>query len=345
MRLFFLACLFVLSFLAVAQPPELNSSYFPVNGKVMAGRSFYKVVPMPAPSTGMDQTWNLTGLDSVYINDYTFSFRVKPVAETDSGINFPGAEKAIVSFFGTDSIETFYRQNQGDLEDMGYSLKGVPIKEKFSIPRVVFRTGLTMNEPFVRQSRSQRTVGDFNYFTRYRDTITYAGSGTLITSFGTYQNVVMLTRFFSIDFNFTPNPASPFELGYLGRHYMWYLPGFGVPYVFYSEELDLNTPDAYRYEGYIGFVPTVSNQHIKSASTRKVFPSLLSQNQKSLQVISETGDHTELIFTIFDPRGAEVLSGRTTESSISTIGLKPGLYNIHLKNEKGLSQHRIMVTP
>lgn len=346
MRRFFLACLFVLSVSAIAQPPELNSSYLPTIGKTMAGRSFYKVVPMPAPATGMGQTWNLTGLDSVYINDYTFSFRVKPVAETDSGINFPGSETAIVSFFGTDSIETFYKQNQGDLEELGYSLKGVPIKERFSIPRVVFRTGLSMNDPFVRQSRSQRTVGGFTYFTRYRDTITYAGSGTLITSFGTYQNVPLLTRFFSIDFNFTPNPANPFELGYLGKHYMWYLPGFGVPYVFYSEELDLNTPEAYRYEGYIGFVPTVSNQKNVNAEPRRVFPTLLHQGNNEIKIVSNNKDERHAFyFRIIDLRGALVQAGTIHQNTLSVADLRPGMYHLHLNDGSTTSQHRLVVSP
>jgi len=320
--------------------PALTNAYFPQVGKSFSGRSFSKVTPLPPIAEGANKTWNFAGLDSVYITEYDFAFRSKNVADTDSGIFFPGAQSAIVSYFGTDSIENFYKIAGTDLQNIGYNLKGAPVSEKFSIPRVDFRAGLNFAEPFINQSRCAATVAGYTWFKKYRDTISYAGYGTLITPFATYNNVVLLKNNFSIEYNFTEDPNGNYEIGYVGKSWQWYLPGFGVPYVKYSEEIDLTVPEKVFYEGYVGFIPVpVSNK--KSVSKKiLITPTILRMGEELKFSGLDPGQENKIY--LWDMQGKRVFAGNLEGSTLKLPILKTGIYSVSIETENDVQVQKII---
>ena len=92
----------------IAQP-VLSSSYFPQIGKTLIGKTFKKGIALPEIGEGPNQTWNLSGIDSVFIQDFNFVIKPKTVASTDSGFKFPDAQSANISYFGGDSIQNFFK--------------------------------------------------------------------------------------------------------------------------------------------------------------------------------------------------------------------------------------------
>lgn len=338
MKKFYVFFLFILLSTPLLAQPVLDQSYFPTVGRTFAGRSFRKTVKIPTIAEGPNQTWNFAGLDSVYILDYNFSFRIKSASNTDSAANFPGATLAYVSYFGTDSIENFQKLNGNDLEYLGYNVKGSPLKENFSIPRVDFRKDLGFEESFIRQSTSALNVGGFIKYQKYRDTISYAGYGTLITSFGTYQNVVLLRRNFSIDFSF--DQGGPFEFGYLGKNWLWYLPGYGLPYVRYDEEVDLLVPDENLISGYIGFIPPpVANKEIRNREEVRIMPSLVHGGEE-VRIEGWQGllDQVQVV----DAAG-RVTSLAVREASVRLPKLEAGIYSVRLGTGSGQVIRRLAV--
>jgi hypothetical protein len=319
--------------------PVLNNSYFPVVGKAFSGRSFYKAVPLPPISEGPNQNWDFSGLDSVYITDYNFAFRVKNVSATDSGVKFPGAQVAMVSFFGSDSIENFYAYNGDDLENLGFNVKGVPWNEKFLSPRrVEFRSNLDFGDLFIRTSQSTKNIGALRTYQRYRDTITYAGYGTVTTPFGTYQNVPMLKLNYSIDMSFTPTNL---QLNNYGRHWLWFLPGYGQPYFRYTEDVDVNVPDAVRYEGYVGFIPTISTQDRIRENALQIFPNRIQNGHEILLSGQREGGKVKI--EVMDTQGKVVFKSQISDGRFSLNGLKSGLYLVHLQEDERLYTSRLIV--
>jgi hypothetical protein len=325
--------------LSLFAQPVLDTSYFPKIGKAFSGRSYYKVTPISDIPEGANQTWNLLGLDSVYITEYSFGFRVKSVANTDSGSKFPGAQVAMLSYFGTDSVENFYKYNGNDLEVLGFNVKGVPWNEKFVAPlRVEFRSGLDFEDQLIRTSRSVRYIGGLRTYHRYRDTIRYAGYGTVITTFGTFNNVPLIKLNYSIDQSFSPQ--GPLQLNNYGRHWLWYLPGYGQPYIRYNEDVDVNVPDAVRYEGYVGY-PIVGNKKRIGQTQAFLFPSHL-QAGEYLQFSEEISFSSEMV-RIFDLQGKQLPTAFEGNRKISTKAWNPGLYLIHIQNRETISTQKIVV--
>jgi len=319
---------FLLTVPAFAQP-DLDTSYFPKPGKTFSGRSFSRTLPLPAIEEGANKTWDLTGLAQNYITDYSFSFRMKNASNLDSAVKFPGATSGYVSFFGTDSIENFQKINGNDLEDLGYNLKGVAISERFSIPRVLLRKNIEFQESFVQQSRSVNSTAGFKKYNRYRDTITYAGFGTLITTFGTYQNVILIKRFFSIDVAFEPN--APLEMGYLGQNWFWYIQGYGLPFVEYKQEVDLFVPDEIIYDGYVGFIPPpVANNPTLFAKNLSLVPSIIDSERE----IMIAGLNSDVDFVqIFNSKGQLVCTAKVQNQKFRIPKLPSGIYSVLGKSE------------
>ena len=318
--------------------PNLDETYFPVAGKSFAGRSFTMTTPMAEPSEGPNQTWNLTNLQSSYILDYNFSFRIKTPAQMDSAAYFPGATSGYVSFFGVDSLENFSKVNGNDLEYLGYNFKGVAISERYSIPRVELRKNLGFEENFIRVSECVQNVSGFQKFQKYRDTISYAGYGTLITSYGTYNNVIMLKRGYSIDASFTP--GGPFEFSYLGRQWLWYLPGYGIPYVKYSIEVDMLVPDQTLYDGYVGFIPPpVGVAPTQNLAAIQLLPSVL-QTEESVLV---EGIQELKQVTISDVSGKSFPIRRLEGNRFFPPQLHKGLYSVRLTGSQGSVVRKMVV--
>ncbi len=324
----------------IAQP-VLSSAYFPQTGKTLIGKTFKKGVALPEISEGPNQTWNFSGIDSVYIQDFNFMIKAKTVASTDSGIKFPDAQSANISYFGGDSIQNYFKVSGFDLQYIGYNLKGLADKEKFTMPRVEFRSGLAFEEVFINQSRCRKDFYGDVIYKKYRDTITYAGYGTLITPTETHNNVVLLKNRFSIEFNNSGNPNLNYEIGYLGTQWLWYLPGYGVPYMKYSEEIDWADRTLVFYEGYVGIPQPLALPKIQFSRTINIFPGIIEKNQIVNVNGLETGQKS--FAKIFDIQGQMVQSQEVENSSFKINALKTGLYVVVLENENGLSRHKILV--
>ena len=324
----------------IAQP-ALTTAYFPQIGKTLTGKTFKKGIALPTISEGMNQTWNFSGLDSVYVQDFNFLVKAKTVASTDSGIKFSDAQSANISFFGGDSVQNYFKTSATDLQFIGYSLKGLADKEKFITPKVEFRAGLGFEDTYRNQSRCKKEFyGDVIYKV-YRDTISYVGSGTLITPSGTYNNVVLLTNRFSIDFNYSGNPNGSYEIGYLGQHWLWYLPGYGVPFMKYSQEIDWSDRTLVFYEGYIGSPqnPTFAKNYLSNSI--KIFPSVVEKNE--MIRISEAENSQKTFVKIFDLHSKLVQNQEVVNNIFTISNLQPGIYFVVLNNEKRLSRHKILV--
>jgi hypothetical protein len=337
MKKYYFLALSLLFSASVFSQPILDQTYFPTIGKFFSGRSFYQVVPLPAIQEGPNQTWDFSGLDSAYITDYNFAFRVKNVQNTDSSALFPGATSAYVSYFGTDSIENFQKTTGNDLEYLGFNVKGSPLSERFSIPRVSFRAGLTFEETFIKQSRSTLKVGSTLKYLKYRDTISYVGYGKVITPFATYDTVVLLKQLFSYDYSFNEN--GPFEPGYVGKNWLWFLPGLGVPYLTYYEEVDLLVPDAIKYGGYVGFIAPVSNKKRLTIPQVTLVPNPANPGS-SLQVVGLPKSVTGVSF--IDALGKKRSLPISDGNKINTQDLPSGVYSVVIETMSGQAVTRFV---
>lgn len=331
-------CLF-LSIPSFAQP-VLDNSYFPTIGKAFSGRSFSKTSPLPPIQEGANITWNFAGLDSVYITDYSFAFRNKNVANTDSGSRYPSATSAYVSFFGTDTIENFHQVSGNDLLYLGNNLKGADFAERFTTPRIDLRKNLGFEETFIHQSLSKFSTSGFSKFSKYRDTITYAGYGTLITPFATYENVILIKKLFSIDFAFNQN--GPYTFGYLGRNWLWYIPGYGLPYMRYAEEINLEVEDEIIYSGFVGFIPVVGNVKTLAGRELKLIPSVLKADPSQTIRISGMENRSANIL-LTDAMGRMVRKTQLKDGIFQVSSLSPGVYSVRVQSEEGAAVLKLLV--
>ncbi len=335
---FWVLCL-LFSIQAFAQP-VLDNSYFPTIGKAFSGRSFSKTAPLPPIQEGANITWNFAGLDSVYITDYSFAFRNKNVLNTDSGSRYPSATSAYVSFFGTDSIENFHQVSGNDLLYLGNNLKGADFAERFTTPRIDLRKNLAFEETFTHQSLSKFSTSGFSKYSKYRDTITYAGYGTLITPFATYENVILIKKSFSIDFAFNQN--GPYTFGYLGRNWLWYIPGYGLPYMRYGEEINLEVEGEILYSGFVGFIPVVGNVKTFSGRELKLIPSVLKSDPgQTIQVSGMENRSATVLLT--DAMGRMVRKTQLKDGVFQISNLSAGIYSVHVQSEEGAAVLKLMV--
>lgn len=336
-RLF--ALLFFANLLAAeAQPPVLNSNYFPVLGKAFSGRNFFRNQPWPV-ATGANVTWDFTPLQANYITDYNFAFRNKPTTGTQGSPLFPGAEMTQMSFFGEDSIENFLRTNGGQLLKMGYKYKGWDGNEIFNPNRVEFQSNLDFGDVHITQINSVKNiVGTPPQYFKYYDTLAYAGYGTMITTFATYQNVPLVTRKFATWYSNELN--GNYSLHQLGRHWYWYLPTFGAPYISYTEEVYMLAPEQVYYDGYIGFIPQVSNSELAENLKLNVFPTQI-QNLPTLYV---TGlrDGIESEYSITDMIGRTLQSGSVKNQQIDVAQLPKGIFQLQVWQQNQSLQTRIV---
>jgi len=331
MKQSFWALCLLFSTSAFAQP-VIDESYFPTIGKAFSGRSFSKTSPLPPIQEGANVTWNFAGLDSVYITDYSFAFRIKNVANTDSGSRYSNATSAYVSFFGVDSVENFHQALGNNLLYLGNNLKGADFSERFTAPRVDLQKNLAFEESFIQQSQSKFSTTGFSKYNKYHDTITYAGYGTLITPFATYSNVILIKKFFSIDNAFAPN--APYNLSYLGRSWQWYIPGYGLPYMKYSEEIDLAVADETIYSGYVGFIPVVGNIKTISGRELKLIPSVLTPDP--LQTIRVAGmENRSATILVTDAMGRLIRKTQLMDGVFQLSSITHGVYSVRVQSEEG----------
>ena len=338
-KTFLLLLLACFSLSALGQP-VLNNTYLPEVGKAFSGRNLVNITAPILIPTGPNQNWDFTSMQSHYNTVYSFGFRVKQAAAAQGAPQFPGAEKAIVSYFGEDSIETFYKQAGTDLQRMGFKIKNIAWTEKFSVPRVDFRTGHEFQEFSFRESASVENLPgvDPQYF-KYYDTVQYAGYGTMTTTFGTYTNVPLIVRRFGKYFSDSPNGTYSPHL--FARHWYWYLPGFGVPYIQYSEEIYAIEPETVYYDGYIGFIPSVGTLPAMGGVAETVlFPNVLS-NGETLRI---QGIGSEKVpYTLFDMGGRKVTEGLFADQQTRLSSLAGGVYRMAVETRSGVVHHKLVV--
>lgn len=322
---------------AEAQAPVFNNSYLPVMGKSFSGRSFFRTQAWPV-SGGPNQTWDFTPLEANYITNYNFAFRNKPTTGTQ-GLNlFPGAEMTQMAFFGEDSIENFLRVSSGQLVKMGYKYKGWDGNEIFTPNRIECIPNFDYGDINLSECNSVLNIqGAPPQYFKFYDTLEYAGYGTMITTFATYNNVPMFKRNFASWFS--TEQAGPYSLHLLGRHWYWYLPQFGAPYIKYSEELFLLTPDQPYYEGYIGFIPQVGVGENEAMSKIQVFPTRI-QKESNIYVAGINSDAAQ--FTITDLLGRTVSEGRLSEAQIPVSNLASGIFQISIRQGDRFVKSRLV---
>lgn len=326
--LFVFVSLFILVS-ADAQPPQLDNTFLPQMGKFFSGRSFYRTQSWSVVS-GPNVTWDFTPLEANYITNYSFAFRNKPTTGTQGLPLFPGAAMTQMAYFGEDSIENFIRVDNGQLMQMGYKYKGWDGNEVYNPNRIDFKTGLAFQDDIsISTSSSVLNIQGAppQYFKQY-DTLAYGGYGTMITTFGTYQNVPMIKRNFSTWFSATE--TGNYSMHLLGKHWYWYLPGFGAPYIRYTEEVFLLTPDQPMFEGYIGFIaPVVGNQTSQNRSSIQVFPTRLEGNSMIYFSGINPAENTE--YVVSDALGRVSLSGKLNGNSLRVSEIPSGIYQISLR--------------
>ena len=313
----------------VRAQPVLNNTYLPQVGKAFSGRSFNIIAPLTF-TTGANQTWDFTVFQPNYINDYSFGFRAKGTAGTEGALQFPQADLCIVSYFGSDSIENFHQNSGTDLLNHGFKIKGIDWTEKYSTPRVDFRSGLEFEEFSFRQAASIEVLPgvDPRYY-KYYDTIQYAGYGTVVTSFGTYTNVPLLKRGFAK--YFAPTENGDYQPQEYYKEWSWYLPGYGVPYIRYAQSYFAFEPQNLYFDGYIGFIPAVGVADNFHAGKQIVSPTL-TRSGGWLQV-SEAKQ--KFRYRIVDSKGLEVAAGESSLPGIQLPHLAAGLYQVAVSEKDG----------
>jgi hypothetical protein len=276
----------------------------------------------------------------VYVTDYSFAFRIKNVLNTDSGSRYPNATSAYVSYFGVDSVENFHQALGNNLLYLGNNLKGADFSERFTAPRVDLEKNLAFGASSIVQAMSKFSTSGFSKYNKYHDTITYAGYGTLITPFATYSNVILIKKFFSIDNAFAPN--DPYSLGYQGRSWLWYVPGYGLPYMKYSEEIDLAVADEIIYSGYVGFIPLVGNAKTLSGRELKMIPSVLSSG--SIQTIQVEGmENRSADILLMDAMGRLIGKTQLKNGVFQLSSLSPGIYSVKIQSEEGSNVMKMLI--
>lgn len=318
-----------------AQPPVINSQYLPVLGKFFSGRNFYRTQAWPV-TTGPNSNWDFTGLQANYITDYSFAFRNKPTTGTQGQSLFPGADMTQMSYFGSDSIENFIKVNNGQLNKMGYKYKGWDGNEIFTPHRPDIKSGMEYEDVSITLVQSVRNiVGNLLYYKIY-DTISYAGYGNMTTTFATYNNVPLFTRRTA---TWVANQETgPFTREELIRQWNWYLPGFGAPFIQYSETINMFTPEQVIYEGYIGFIPQVSiNQSLKKENIR-IFPTSIGHES----FLTVNGVPPQCQIQILDAMGRTVLSGVMKDQLISIPDLPSGVHTLRVFSGHDIFQTRFV---
>lgn len=323
---------------AGAQAPVFNNSYLPQMGKFFSGRNFFRTQAWPVTS-GPNQIWDFTPLQANYITNYNFAFRNKPTTGTQGAALFPGAEMTQMAYFGEDSIENFLRVSNGQLVKMGYKYKGWDGNEIFTPNRIECIPNFDYGDVNTFECNSVlNIVGAPPQYFRFYDTLEYAGYGTMITTFATYNNVPMFKRNFASWISMDQN--GPFSLHLLGKHWYWYLPQYGAPYIRYSEELYLMTPDQPLYDGYIGFIPQVGIGENETSPSVHIFPTRI--HQEPWLVASGLAEGINSKFTLTDIFGRTISAGKVEDGQIPVFGLSSGVYQLSIQQGNRLFKSRIV---
>ena len=161
-----------------AQPVIESANLVPVGFSA----SLNAAAPVNPGPAGANQTWDFSATPNSPVGTYS---RINPADATGNG-TYPTANCVWSIFIGSAAKYEFYNNSPGNMVQLGewsststgdnYSANP---KMLFSFP---FSFGNAVNDPWATTGGSSGTV-----------VRTYDGYGTLITPFGTYQNVVRVT--------------------------------------------------------------------------------------------------------------------------------------------------------
>lgn len=319
--------------------PAIDNTYLPVTGNKFSGKSFELTHSLPI-GVGPNQTWDFSQIDSVYTD--TVRFKVIAPGASANGASFSGATKTVVRTNSIQTIEFFYKEQSGHLQDMGYQPVGSQEKEVFSDPRLEIRD-MVFQDAFLELGESVRHFFGVDRFVRYEDTLFYAGFGTLITPEGTHTNVPLIQRNTGVSISETA--GGTYALAELYKRWEWYLPGYGIPYMRYGEEIyDYSIPEfaVTNYLGYVGFIEPVSvKPDAKAFQTLHTSPNPARKLASiELQGIS-VGQRSQLQW--MDMQGRVVARSENVGKRCAVPELEPGIYTLLMETESNLFRTRVVV--
>ncbi len=136
---------------------------------------------MEGDAEGTGVTWDFSNVD---LQDADVPVTFGPASETPFATLYPAAQYAEGTTYGPDQYFDYYQLTGNKLELL---VEGVPLDViDYSDPRSVLEFPFSLGNSFTD------TYDDGTG--QYQTTVTYTGSGTLLTSMGNFTNVVKLTN-------------------------------------------------------------------------------------------------------------------------------------------------------
>jgi Secretion system C-terminal sorting domain len=195
--------IFILLFinLSIFGQPILNESDFNLSSIA----DIYSVTPtgFSAGSSGVNQTWNFSGANTTLMGTLTTSI----VTTAPFSSSFPNANLYTKIAAGGNETFIFYNKTSSKVEIVGYSNSSGVIVSFSPNPQTVynfpFTYGLVVNDSY---SPAQDPTANNGF------TVTYDAYGTLITPFGTYNNVIRSKKVDGINPDYTWFTINPYQV-------------------------------------------------------------------------------------------------------------------------------------
>lgn len=190
-RTFLLSILFSLGTLALHSQPVIDAGFIPSDGDKWEVEFLDATNFAPGPA-GASQTWDFAGLDQNSAQSLTFE--ILPLNSAVGSNLFPDADFCwhLTEF----QIYNYYQANADSMSLMGVvsaSNQDINFLTTFSKPEDVIRFPINYQDSYSYTSQFTSGIpGSITFEGEREGTVEVDGYGTLITPFGTYENVLRI---------------------------------------------------------------------------------------------------------------------------------------------------------
>lgn len=281
-------------------------------------------------SGGANAIWDFSSLTSSSSGPITY--QACPAAPECS--NFSGSTLASLQ----SGNNAYYISDNGKMSMRGVSAGGGTVMINYSDPEDLLRYPFTYNDTYTDNLAATFTSGvTFNRSGTI--TVSADGYGTLITPYGTYNNVIRIHRHQVYQDVSSGIPT----LNYETHLYTWYQPGIRE-FLVSSSELTVNGTPTQAGMQYTDIAPVTSVGAISAIeSSLKLYPNPATS---LINVSFSTADNQKVVFTIMDMSGKVMTSVLTNATAgnqtlkMETSSFAAGIYMLQIKAQDGTAINR-----
>ncbi len=310
-----------LSFLTQGQP-ILTASNFPVNSyaELYVPIDLTNLTP---GNSGANQTWDFSAVPYGSPNyDDAYNVEVIPVSSGLLSVEYPDANYCIVTTKGMgEPVYAFYSIADNAVELIGYSQMdpefGTNSASHFDNASTLFELPYTFGTTFVNQyGYNNNLANDTNHYDTY---------GTLITPFGTYNNVIRTKTSHGNNVNYTWYHVNPF---------------FELMSFYTSIDGDII------YNNYVSFFKNLTFLDIPKNENKDLLV-IYPNPATDYLVVNINDNQTNMLLTIYDLLGNALLSNIHLDTNSNQVSLKDfssGIYCIKItdRNQNTLFTKKVM---